>query len=72
MNEINEIKKLMEAVDTPFNEVDRDSKLQQEFAKIIARAKAYYEEDEFDEDEVLENIDELFKGALGTVYGSQF
>ena len=63
----------MEAVYNPIVEEEHlDSKLQQQFAEIITAAKAYYESDEYDEDEVLENIDELYKGALGTVYGSEF
>ena len=77
MNEIQQMKNLMETVYSPVSEEGLDdqfldSKLQKQFVEIITAAKAYYESDEYDEDEVLENIDELYKGALGQVYGSEF
>ena len=73
MKETEQLRTLMESVYTPIVENDDpEVRMLEEMAKIVEMGKAYYEGEGWDEDEVLEHLDEMFKAALGRVYGSEF
>jgi len=78
MKETEQLRTLMESVYTPVTEDDTDGHgrhLQAELAKTIAEIKVYYtayNNDNYNEEYVMEMLDELYKGALGDVFGGEF